>query len=127
MARRAPRVCSRTGCPELTYRGGRCDDCRAEAERARGTAAQRGYGTAHRKVFREAVLKRDPNCVCDDAGHGHGHPCGEPSLHADHWPTEKKDLVAKGLDSNDPKYGRGLCATCHNRWTRQTHGAWQTS
>lgn len=128
MARRAPRVCSKTGCPELTYRGGRCDDCRAEAERARGTAAQRGYGTAHRDQFRSAVLARDPACVCTDVGHGHGEPCGRPSRHADHWPVDKRTLIARGVDSHDPKHGRGLCPGCHNRSTAvdQPGGGWNS-
>jgi 5-methylcytosine-specific restriction protein A len=50
----------------------------------------------------------------------------KPSVHADHWPIDKKTLIARGLDSNDPKYGRGLCAECHNRSTALEHGGFGT-
>lgn len=36
---------------------------------------------------------------------------------ADHYPTDRRDLVKMGLNPNDPKYGRGLCERCHNRYT----------
>lgn len=50
MARlRAMRVCPEPGCPELTQ-GGRCPDCKAKAERRRGTRQQRGYGAPHDRL-----------------------------------------------------------------------------
>lgn len=117
MAKRARwTVCSTPGCPEYTQHG-RCDEHRRQAERARGTARQRGYDRTHETRFRPAVLARDPQCVCRDTSHGHPDPCGQPSQHADHWPLDRRELVARGLDPNDPKHGRGLCAPCHSSET----------
>jgi 5-methylcytosine-specific restriction protein A len=101
------RVCSTPGCPEFSQ-GGKCEDCRAKAEKRRGTSAQRGYGTTHHRRFRAAVLERDPVCVrCRQA----------PSVHADHHPLGRRELTEQGLDPDDPKYGRGLCPPCHSSET----------
>jgi 5-methylcytosine-specific restriction protein A len=122
--RTAWRVCPTPGCPEYTE-GGRCPDHRREAEQRRGSARQRGYGRRHERVFRAAVLARDPRCVCTDEGCGHGDPCGRPSVHADHHPLDRRELVEQGLDPDDPKRGRGLCAGCHSRHTAATQpGGW---
>lgn len=119
------RICSTPGCPEFTQRGGKCDEHRREAEQRRGTARQRGYDKQHEQHFRPAVLARDPHCVCTDENHGHGAPCGKPSIHADHWPLSRRELVAQGEDPNDPKHGRGLCTSCHSRSTaRAQPGGW---
>ncbi|OKI83776.1 holin [Streptomyces sp. TSRI0395] len=118
MARRQPwRVCSTPGCPQYTDQGGRCAEHRRAADRQRGTARQRGYGTRHETRFRRAVLTRDPVCVCAEPGHGHAVPCGRPSVHADHWPLSRRDLISQGLDPDDPKHGRGLCPPCHSAET----------
>lgn len=118
------RVCSVPGCPEYTQ-GGRCEEHRRQAERRRGTARQRGYDKQHEQRFRPAVLARDPACVCVDEGHGHGSPCGQPSVHADHWPLSRRELVSAGADPNDPKRGRGLCQRCHARETAVAQpGGW---
>ncbi len=109
------RVCSTPGCPEYTQ-AGRCDGCRAEAEKQRGTARQRGYGREHEQRFRPGVLAKDPTCVL----------CGQqPSVHADHHPLSRRELVEQGLDANDPRHGRGLCPSCHSRETaRHQPGGW---
>jgi 5-methylcytosine-specific restriction protein A len=120
MARRTSwRVCSTPGCPEYTDQGGRCADCRAKAERTRGTARQRGYGREHEQDFRKAVLARDPMCVlCRTA----------PSVHADHHPLSRRELVEQGLNPNDPANGRGLCGPCHSSETaRHQPGGWNQS
>ncbi|MET8693621.1 holin [Streptomyces bauhiniae] len=122
--RRALTVCSTPGCPALTP-AGRCDQHRREAEQQRGSARQRGYDSEHQQRFRPTVLARDPRCVCTDEQHGHGTPCGARSVHADHWPTSRRDLVAQGLDPNDPRHGRGLCGPCHSSETaRHQPGGW---
>lgn len=115
-SRTAWRVCSTPGCPEFTNQGGRCDDHRREAEQRRGSARQRGYGKGHETRFRPGVLARDPVCVlCDNA----------PSVHADHWPLDRRELTARGLDPDDPKHGRGLCGPCHSSETAQHQpGGW---
>jgi 5-methylcytosine-specific restriction protein A len=120
------RVCSKPGCPEFSQ-GGKCDDHRSEAEQRRGTARQRGYGKQHEQRFRPGVLARNPACVCVDEAHGHGTPCAERSVHADHWPLSRRDLVEQGLDPDDPKRGRGLCGPCHSKETAanpEQQGGW---
>ncbi|GAA2484696.1 hypothetical protein GCM10010406_21190 [Streptomyces thermolineatus] len=115
MARRQSlQVCTVPGCPEYTQ-AGRCAEHRRQAEQQRGGARQRGYGQAHER-FRAAVLARDPVCVlCRTA----------PSKHADHWPVDRRELVARGLNPNDPKRGRGLCGPCHSAETaRHQPGGW---
>jgi len=108
-------VCTQPGCPTLTDRG-RCDQHRREADAARGTAAQRGYGKAHR-AGRRAVLRRDPVCVICHAA---------PSTVADHYPTSRRDLVALGVkDPDSPARMRALCAPCHGRATAEHQpGGW---
>lgn len=110
------RVCSKPGCPEFTDKGGKCDGCRSEAEQRRGSARQRGYGREHEQRFRPGVLARDPVCVL----------CGEaPSVHADHWPLDRRQLVHQGLDADDPRHGRGLCGPCHGKETAAAQpGGW---
>lgn len=105
---RARRVCSQPGCPALTN-GGRCDQHRREADQRRGGARARGYDTEHER-FRAAVLARDPACRYPDG-------CTQPATVADHWPHSRRELVALGLDPNDPRHGRGLCASHHGRET----------
>jgi 5-methylcytosine-specific restriction enzyme A len=103
------RVCSRPGCPNI-YDGtaSRCAECSAEADKARGTATQRGYSSRGHRAFRAAVLTRDPACVLCDV---------EFSTVADHYPLSRRDLIAQGLNPNDPDAGRGLCTSCHNSET----------
>jgi 5-methylcytosine-specific restriction protein A len=118
------RVCSVPGCPEFSQ-GGRCDEHRAEADRRRGTARQRGYGGRHETRFRPGVLAKNPTCVCTDTDHGHGQPCGQPTVHADHWPLSRRELVEQELDADDPDHGRGLCQVCHAKATAvEQPGGW---
>jgi 5-methylcytosine-specific restriction enzyme A len=101
---RALSVCPTNGCPELTA-GGPCTDCTRKREQARGSSSQRGYGRGHTTRFRRGVLARDPVCVrCRRA----------LSKHADHYPLSRDTLLLRGLDANDPRHGRGLCASCHS-------------
>lgn len=112
---RAARACSTIGCPNLSN-GGRCDECRRESDRQRGTATERGYNSRGHHRFRIAVLACDPTCrICSSA----------PSTVADHWPLSRRELEAQGLNPNDPVRGRGLCKTCHDRSTATTQpGGW---
>jgi 5-methylcytosine-specific restriction protein A len=112
------RVCSTPGCPTVypSTEGSRCASHRKAADRRRGTASERGYtGKGHRS-FRSQVLMRDPICVeCMVAF----------STVADHYPRSKRDLDDAGLNSNDPQYGRGLCARCHGVATAEHQpGGW---
>lgn len=125
--RRSQTVCSVPGCPEYTDHG-RCAQHRAEAEQARGTARQRGYGRGHETRFRPGVLARDPVCTCGGCPScqpAAGRPCAAPSVHADHYPRSRRELAAAGLDPNDPRHGRGLCGPCHSSETaRHQPGGW---
>jgi 5-methylcytosine-specific restriction enzyme A len=108
-----PRPCSR--CRQATFRGGLCRPHYLQKEQhrnlRRGSAAQRGYDQDHRELFRAPVLERDLWCVvCDDA----------PATVADHYPLSRKELVAQGLDPNDPEHGRGLCKPCHDSYSGST-------
>ena len=76
------RVCSEPGCPTLIpagTRGGRCPTHTRARDRARGTATQRGYGTAHQKLRRSWQTRIDS-----------GEPvtcwrCGTPIRPGDTW------------------------------------------
>lgn len=123
---RALKPCAHVGCPELVEHG-RCDTHTTQADRARGTRQQRGYGRAHETRFRPGVLRKHPLCVCEDQTHGHGPKCLTPSTVADHWPRDKRELRRLGLDEHDPQHGRGLCKTCHDKHTSQAQpGGWHT-
>jgi 5-methylcytosine-specific restriction protein A len=105
-ARKGMRVCTVAGCPELT-RGGRCPAHEGAADLARGNATERGYDARHR-AFRAKVLRRDPVCVLCEV---------RASTDADHYPLDRRTLVLRGEDPNDPKHGRGLCGHCHKQET----------
>jgi 5-methylcytosine-specific restriction protein A len=114
------RVCSQPGCPTIypTSEGTRCAEHRRAADRARGTARDRGYTTPGHQAFRTAVLHRDPICVlCRRAF----------STVADHYPRSRKELIELGLNPNDPHAGRGLCKPCHDTSTAEHQpGGWHT-
>lgn len=130
---RARRVCSCRRCPAhegygcatITPSGqSRCTPCRQAGDRARGTARER-YPRSHETRFRPGVLRRDPLCVCTDTTHGHGPQCLLPSKVADHHPLTRKELVARGMDPDDPTHGRGLCRDCHGKHTAHAQpGGW---
>ena len=109
------RVCNVPGCPEITT-STRCQTHTTQADRARGTAATRGYNNKHHKAFRTAVLERDQICtVCQL----------EPATIADLHPHSRRDLEQLGLNPNDPQHGRGLCHNCHSKETATNQpGGW---
>lgn len=106
-------------CVELIAAGARrCERCEAEAERRRGTAQQRGYGSRHETRFRAGVLKKDPVCRIPTG-------CRRPSTDADHYPLDRDELVRLGMDPDDPQHGRGLCARHHSQETaKRQPGGW---
>ena len=111
----AKKVCAR--CPRIIPTGtSYCPECTRAADKARGTATERGYSGQHKTRFRPGVLARDPVCkLCLAAW----------STVADHWPLSRKELEARGLDPNDPANGRGLCKPCHDRETAANQpGGW---
>lgn len=112
------RVCSQHGCPTIypTSEGSRCSEHRKQADKARGTAAHRGYNSRGHKDFRAAVLNASPLCSL----------CGrEFALVADHYPLGRDELIARGMNPNDPAYGRGLCRKCDSTQTADRQpGGW---
>jgi len=112
------RVCSQPGCPTIypDGEGSRCAAHRKEADRARGTAHERGYTSPGHQAFRAAVLHRDPICVeCNNRF----------STVADHYPLSRKELLDRGLNPNNPDAGRGLCKPCHDHSTATAQpGGW---
>lgn len=92
---------------------------RANSDRARGSASERGYGEHHRGTFRNGVFAMwGDTCVWDV----NGNPCGRDATHADHHPHSRRELVALGHDPDDPQHGRPLCEHHHNRHTGMTQG-----
>ena len=113
---RAKSVCPVAGCAELTE-GGRCAKHKAEADRARGTSAERGYNSRQWRATRRALLRRDKDCrVCGQ----------EPATVADHYPRSRKELLEMGVSDPDALYRlRGLCARCHSKETaKHQPGGW---
>jgi 5-methylcytosine-specific restriction protein A len=110
------RVCSQPGCPVLIDTAGRCPAHTKAADKARGTATQRGYNTRGHRSFRRDVLARDPVCmICHKA----------MSTVADHYPASRRDLLTQGRNPDDPNAGRGLCKQCHDTHTAaEQPGGW---
>lgn len=104
------KVCNVALCPTLFEgKGGRCPAHATQARRAR--TSNKVYNTAGHHNFRDAVLTRDTICTA----------CGLAlSTVADHYPRTRIELVALSLNPNEPQYGRGLCASCHNKHTAAT-------
>lgn len=112
----ASRICTWPRCPELVDGGGRCPQHRQQADRERRSGASR-YGTGHRNRFRPGVLAKNDG-ICSACGLA-------AAVVADHWPLDRVELIARGMDENDPANGRPLCVPCHNTWTATTSGGFQ--
>lgn len=105
------------GCAVLVDGGGRCGVHARVADAARGSASARGYGWRHEQLFRRPVLAR-AGFLCQVCG-------WRVASVADHYPMGRDELVLKGLNPNDPQYGRALCASCHGRETAVAQpGGW---
>lgn len=118
------RVCTTPGCGTLHQGTGKCDGCKAKADRDRRPEGN-PYNTRGHHSFRETVLARNPRCVCPGDCGKHTSRCGAQATIADHYPHERVDLITMGLDPNDPRYGRGLCKGCHDATTaRRKPGGW---
>lgn len=118
MPSRPPRLCAT--CRQVVPSGTPCPTCAPARQRAvdeqRGSSGARGYGRTHRSRFRRGVLARDPICVLCEK---------RLATVADHWPIDRRELVTRGMDANDPKHGRGLCKKCHDSETaRLQPGGW---
>jgi len=77
------RICAQRGCPKITDKR-YCAAHAAAHEAKRGTPAQRGYGTAHRRKrasLAEVVARGDVPCA----------RCGKPILPGDQWALDHDD------------------------------------
>jgi len=96
MPTKARRPCRTPGCAGLAVRGGYCERCARERERAfdrqRGSSAARGYGSRWRKL-RLMYLRAHPLCAV----------CGEPATDVDH-------IVPRGRGGTDA--GDNLQSLC---------------
>ena len=112
---RALSVCSRPGCPNLST-GGRCRECRRDADARRPTAHQRGYD--HRWVRTRAIFLAD-HPVCED-------PAGCTDLATDvHHVDGKGPLGPRG---HDPANLRALCHRHHSQRTAlEQPGGWRAA
>ncbi len=118
------RVCTHPGCPSLVEGGGRCALHQREAERARRPNGN-PYGTRGHQAFRDGVLAAHPLCQCMGECGKHDGLCAMRATVANHYPVERRDLEAAGLNPNDPTYGRGECKPCHDSYTARTSpGGW---
>jgi 5-methylcytosine-specific restriction enzyme A len=100
---------------------------RARGDAKRGSSNDRGYGARHRYGFREGVFAMwGDRCVMPVEVWLDGSKpptlCGRRATHADHYPRDRRELVAAGLDADDPQYGRPLCEYHHNQHTGRTQG-----
>lgn len=110
MSRRAKKVCSRPGCPNLVDAGtGRCDECAGGSERERGTAAERGYDSRWRAT-RAGFLEEYPFCA--EAG------CMSLAEDVDHIDGEGP-LGPRGHDWGNLQ---GLCHSHHSQKTVRENG-----
>jgi 5-methylcytosine-specific restriction protein A len=82
----------------------RCQGCERKRERARGSAAARGYG-AEWRAYRKRYLADHPLCVLCLAA---GRP--EPAEVVDHVEAHKGDPRRFW----DPNNHRALCRPCHD-------------
>lgn len=118
---KAMRVCSKPKCPKLTADGGRCTDCRRDADQQRGTRQDRGYDAAWERT-RTAYLAQPGNGACVLRGPR----CTGRATVADHYPVSRRQLVTQGVRDPDAWHRlRPLCASCHGVATSQHQpGGW---
>ena len=108
MPKRPPRPCHVAGCPELVYGG---DDCprhprppRRARERARPSAAERGYGREW-KAKRDAWMQVHPWCEDPFSRHTGQHIKAQIVDH-----IKPRKFGGKDDESNY----QSLCGSCHN-------------
>ncbi|MFN4283501.1 MAG: HNH endonuclease signature motif containing protein [Alphaproteobacteria bacterium] len=103
----APKPCRHPGCKAVTtHKSRECEAHRGEADRARGTATQRGYGVDWRKL--RAETPKTPCCDC--------HAPWRPNFHLDHGERRRTG----GGDETANLFWR--CAPCHSRKTAAFDG-----
>lgn len=110
--RKPPSPCTRCGRPSIG--NGRCVKHNNQVDAQRPSSKDRGYASAGHRKFQTDVLSAAQ----------HRCSCGAVATVADHYPHSRKELIAMGENPDDPRHGRALCATCHNRHTATTQSGW---
>lgn len=103
------RSCSTSGCGELVeqgVRGGRCDDCESEHNRARGSATARGYGKEHQA---ERARLQD---YMDNAGVQYA--CWRCLTRGVHKPIDPTNWHLGHCDNNRSIYHGPECPPCND-------------
>lgn len=115
---RAKRPCAVSSCKEFASHRGYCEKHQDKVkvnDKLRGTAHQRGYGSAWNKA-RDQFLNENPLC-CDCRKRGYIVPASV----VDHIIPHKGD---KALFWNEQNW-QPLCESCHNRKTAtEDRGSW---
>lgn len=107
MPQRAPRPCSRPGCPELVLGGGFCPEHAKTdtADARRPSAAARGYDVKWRKTRARYLRALNP-LACENCGRT---PTEAGPLEVDHL----DGLGPRGPRGHDPTNLQALCKSCH--------------
>jgi 5-methylcytosine-specific restriction protein A len=89
-------------CPELTT-GGPCAEHAKQRAKQRTNRGGSAYGRNWRERVQPRFIYQNPWCVL----------CGRAASVADHWPTSRRDLVARGEPNPDAfEHLRALCKAC---------------
>jgi 5-methylcytosine-specific restriction protein A len=111
------RYCAVPGCPAIVE-SGRCATHAKKADRARGTARQRGYTSAWDRASAAYLLKH-PWCAM----------CGQPAEVTDHIKAPKLRQATTAEDQReasrlfwDPANWQALCQRCNKRKAIEREG-----
>ncbi len=115
MPNRPKHECPAPGCHVLVSGKGRCAKHRTDVNRARGSAASRGYGSRWRKV-RAIALSREP--LCRD--------CAKRGLTVASECVDHIVPMARGGEQYDLDNLQGLCVPCHSTKTATEDGGFGT-
>ena len=111
-----PHPCPAPHCGRLTRRRGRCGQCVAKSEQARGTATARGYG-AQWSEYSRAWLARFPFCGMrnDGAFHVEHSYCARLGRRVRAEVTDHIRSMKRGGARFDPTNHQSLCRACNSR------------
>ena len=107
--RRALKVCSLPGCPNLVA-SGRCGRCSTLAERQRGSSAERGYDSHWRRTRADFLFE---NPFCSEPG------CLAPATDVDH--IHGDGPLSPGGHDHDRL--QGFCHPHHSQKTARENGS----
>lgn len=107
-------------------RGGPCESCKSQSDRARGTSTQRGHGSARWQRLRRWFLAHYPTCGERTSGISNEHSeCvreGRVTV-----ATDVDHIIPTTGPESDPDFFnpeklQALCGACHRRKTNQQGG-----